>query len=366
MGKSAERIAAKVANIITNEGGDTSSAESASASEASVTAPPARGASEAESGSAAGAVTSADGDEDGGASGGSDAEVRNARLSLLAEKTKALRESRRAKKTEGRFSERQKELDERQKKIDAEATKYEGLRNGTFLETIKGLGKDPQEVFKEMVAEAKRQGTPEAQIAMMRDQFSKQLNEAVEPLKQSLEEERKKRQELEDDHKKRIEAQENEVFAADFDVQVKAPDWVDLRVEYGDKRLLRLVSNLKSDPDAMRAHAKELGVKLTYPDRRFTMKDILSVLKAAHVAHETEKKQRRDQMQAPTSSQGAPQQAPANARTVNGTAEKRNAGTNPLGNDSAASKASAPGGRPRLSRQARIDRAMTRDAARRG
>lgn len=372
MGKAAERIAAKVAKLTTGGGDTSSSAESATASEASVTAPPARGASEAVSGSAAGGsmpasaalTANADGDDGGGA--GSDAEVRAARLSLLAEKTRALRESRHAKKAEARLSEREKELEEKRRATEEERKRWTDLQPGDIKSRILAAGGDPKAVFDAMQKEALEAGKPEAEIRRMRAEFEKNFDEKLKPLADTIAELKKENEDLKADRQRDAEDRARGEFAADYRETAQQSDYADLRIEYGDQRLFRLCENMKKNPDELRAFAKQLNVKLTFPDKRFNMKDILTVLKAAHVQHETEKKQRRDQMQAPTTSPGAPQQAPANARTVNGTADKRNAGTNPLGNDNAASKASAPGNRPRMSRQSRIDRAMARDAARRG
>jgi hypothetical protein len=371
MGRIAEGIHARVQKLSAPTA-DAPTAEPASAPEPTDAAPPAEEGSGADSGPAA--VTSASADVSATPSEpdptlepnvDDTAQEREMKRRLLEEKLAAVRAQNRERKlkAEARTAAEQAAAD--RKEAAAERAKYEALRTGTFKETLEALGRDPREVFKEMQREAIEAGTPEGEIRKMRADFERQMGEKLKPLQETIDELKRQNEDLLEERRRINAEQARQAFFADFDASVKDAKWVDLRIEYGDKRLYRLVEGMKDNPNALRQHARELGVKLTYGDGRFNMQDIFNVLDAAHKAHDTEKKQRRDQMQAPTASQGAPPQAPANAKTVNGTAERRNA-ANPLGNDTAATNASAPVKAARLSKQGRIDRAINRNAARRG
>lgn len=358
MGKIAESIATRVQKIIAD-----SPAESASTSEPTAAAPPTSGGSEVESASAGSAPALGD--------VAASPEASTSKHDVLAEKLAAIRDQRKRAKAESRLSEREQSIADKERQADeartaaaAERSKYEALRTGSFRETLVALGRDPREAFKEMQQEAIEAGKPEAEIRRMRSDFEKQMGEKLKPLEDTINELKRQNEELLEDRKQNAAEQAHRAFVADYSETVKDEAYVDLRVEYGERRLFNLVDGMKKNPGQLRAYAKELGVKLTFSDNRFNMKDILNVLDAAHKQHDTERKQRRDQMQAPTTSPGAPPQAPANAKTVNGTAERRNAETNPLGNESAASKASAPVDRPRLGKQARLERALERNANR--
>ncbi len=371
MGKTAERIAQRVQKITTaieaEAAPEAAPTESATAPEPSAAAPPTSGSSEAVSASADAPVTAPETD------------ARATKHDLLSEKLAAIRDQRQRKKAESKLSEREKTISEKEREAEEarkaateERAKYDALRTGTFRDTLKALGRDPLEAFKEMQQEAIEAGKPEAELRRMRYDFEKQMGEKLKPLEETIAELQRQNEELLNERQQTAAERSHQAFVADYQAALETKDaegratYHDLRIEYGDRRLFGLVDSMKRNPPKLRAYAKELGVRLTFPDNRFNMTDIFNVLDAAHKAHEAEKKQRRDQMQAPTTSPGAPQQASANAQTVNGTAERRNAATNPLGNDSAASKASAPPSRSRVSKQGRIDRAMARDAARRG
>jgi hypothetical protein len=288
----------------------------------------------------------------------------------LAEKLAAVRDRRRREKAESRLGERERGIAEREKAAEgarqaaaAERAKYDALRTGTFKDTILALGHDPRVVFKDMQQEAIEAGKPEAEIRRMRADFEKQMGEKLAPLAQTIEELKQQNAALLEERQRNAEENAHRSFVSDYQEHVQDQKYVDLRIEYGDKRLFNLVRGMKGNPDQLRAYAKELGVRLTFPDRRFNMQDILNVLTAAHVAHDTERKQRREQMQAPNESQTQPSTL-ASPKTVNGATERRPAETNPLGNDSASTSASAPATRSRLSKQARLERALERNAAR--
>lgn len=357
MSKIAQSIHARVTQLATPAGSE-------SAAEPSEAAPPVAEGSAVDSGSAA-SPPPAEASVDPTVDPNGDTEEAATKRAILAEKLKAVRAKNRERKLSKETLTAKEQAEADRQAAAAERAKYEALRTGTFKETLEALGRDPREVFKEMQKEAIEAGTPEAELRRMRGDFERQMGEKLKPLADTIEELKRQNEALLEERRQLSEREQSMSFQNDFRSNVDKPDFTDLRIEYGDQRLYRLAEGMKSNPSQLRAHAKELGVRLTYADSRFTMTDILNVLNAAHVAHETEKKQRRERMQAPETSTGAPQQAPATAKTVNGTAERRNA-ANPLGNDTAASNASAPARSSRLSRQGRIERAMQRDAGRRG
>lgn len=325
----AARVQALSATVATEPSAEPS-AGAGSASESTDTAPPAVEASGAESAPAADAEAAPD--------------VQKTRHELLAEKLAAVREKRRADRY-GERARREASAAETDRKVAAEErAKYEGLKNGTFLETIKALGKDPRVVFEEMKHEAIEAGTPEAQVRRMQEQFNVQLHEAVEPLKQTVEELRKERDELR--------AREAGLrVQGDFQRVVADEDFLPLRVEYDDERLFAIADNLRQHPDNLIAHARRLQVRLTRDDGRFTMRDILNVLKAQQDEHERGKQERGAKLR-PAQQQAA--QATADSKTVNGTTDRRIG--NPLGNNLASERASGASSKPRLTRNERIQK----------
>ncbi len=214
----------------------------------------------------------------------------------------------------------------------AERARWENLKSGNFLDGIKASGRDPAKVFAELQREAVEAGTPEAQMRRMRDEFDRQLAEQVGPLRKTIED-------LTEREKSAKAETEQHAFASDFTRTVSDDAYGALRDEYPDERLLSLADGFRSNPNALRAQAARLGVRLPDPQIGFTMKDILNVLKAAQDEHEAGKTTRRAARTA-TNPSTAAQQAPTAQATVNGTAERRNAGASTLGNDLASSTAS--------------------------
>jgi hypothetical protein len=239
---------------------------------------------------------------------------------LLEEKVAALREARRAAQIEAKARRAAAEAAADRKAAAEERAKFDGLKNGTFLETIKALGQDPRQVFEEMKREAIEANAPEAQIRRMQERFDAQLREQLEPLQQTIEE---LRAEKEQAAARAHEAQ----MRADFSAHVQA--YPKLREEYDDADLERLARRFVSEPDALYMHAESLG--LTLPPDRFTMRHILDVLQATQDAHEQKRQQRRAAI-APNP-QATP--APPVARTVNGTSA-----VTTLGNDFSSTRAS--------------------------
>lgn len=207
-------------------------------------------------------------------------------------------------------------------------------KSGNIIDTLKETGRDPAEVFKQMQAEALRAGTPEAQIEALAKRFESELSE-VKKENQALRKERER-----DEAKRQSDAFESK-FAADFKRVVADDAYGELRDEYGDDRLLQLVSGFRDAPEEVKvAEAKRVGVRLTSPERGLTMKEILSVLKAIQGEHDSGKATRRAARTAANPSQ-SDQQPDTEKPTVNGTAERRNADkTTTIGNDLASQRAS--------------------------
>jgi hypothetical protein len=258
---------------------------------------------------------------------------------LFAEKLAKVREERQAKRL-GATAKADREQAARiaaDAKADREAAaaeraRWEGLKDGSFLDGIKALGKDPAVAFAEMQREAIEAGTPEAQMKRMRAEFDRQLAEQVAPLKKTIDDltEREKRA--------KVQASEQS-FRGDFAQHVSAPEYEDLVIEYPGDKLLAHVTRLRDTPELLYSEADRLNVRLTDPSRGYTMKDILDVLRAVQVEHETGKQTRRAARTA-TSPSGAAQQAATSSPTVNGTAAPRNAGASTIGNELAAERAS--------------------------
>ncbi len=238
---------------------------------------------------------------------------------------------------------------------EAEKAKYANLGKGKpFLETIKELGLDPRQTFEQMRDEALKAGTPEAKLEAMDRAWQTRfeaMNKQLEAEKTAREEERKA---LAAERQRAQEHAQHTAFAADFERTLVAPQFESLTEEYDKPQLFRLVSRLKDDPDFFFEQAADLGVGLTRDDGKFTMSDILSVLKATQDRHFKRLEEQRRKKAATQTSQASPQQPPTSKPTVNGTAE-RNAAGNSLGNQLAATRAADPSPR-KESKEERLKR----------
>lgn len=286
--------------------------ESDSASETQAGAPPAGQASEVESGSAASSAATTDAPDDA-------AKARATKHALLEEKLRDARERRKAQRLRETAAQEKQQAEADRKAAAEERQKWEALKTGNFKEAITAMGRDPRAVFEEMQEEAKLAGTPEAQMKRMQELFDKQIAEVVEPLKKRLAES--------DEEKKQLAAQaETARFNGEFSRAIVDPAYLALREEYDDGALLTFAHTVKKD--------------LTAQGKRFTILDVLGVLKKAQDEHDAARQARRARLQAST--QSPADQTASEKPTVNGTAERRNAGTT-LGNDLASQQAS--GGR---------------------
>lgn len=265
-----------------------------------------------------------------------------AKHDLLAEKLAMVRERRAAERLEAnaraRAAQAKRAADADRAAAAEERQRWEALKVGNFKEAISAMGRNPAEVFAEMQREAEEAGTPAGQLRQMQAAFDRQMAEA----KAKIDALEKDRQEA------RATAGEAK-FASDFQRVVAHADFAPLLVEYEPATVLNIAKSLRDDPARMHTHARRLGIRLTDPSGGYNMLDICRVLAAQQAEHERGKEQRRARL-APTPPPPAPTPAPS-AKTVNGTAEPRKAGTT-LGNDLASSRATSV--RSRTSRHERI------------
>ncbi len=209
----------------------------------------------------------------------------------------------------------------------AEKARWEGLKSGSFLETLKAAGKDPAVAFAEMQREAIEQGTPEAQMKRMREEMERQLATTVEPLQKTIAQLTEERDQAKADAHERG-------FVSDFESTAKDAAYQELRIEYPDARLLRLAKSFRDEPKFFYEQARANQVRLTDPAHGFNMVDILNVLSAVQAKHREETESRRAALAAPSNAA----ERPASSPTVNGTAARPNAGQN-IGNDLATARA---------------------------
>lgn len=249
---------------------------------------------------------------------------------LFAEKLAKVREQRQAS-TQVQQAKAQREhaariaaeAAEDRKAAAEERARWENLKSGNILETLKAAGRDPAQAFAEMQREAIEAGTPEAQLKRMRAEMDRQLAETVEPLQKTIEELKAERDAA------RASTQES-AFASDFQKDIGGEAYRELRIEYPDDRLLAHAKNFRDNPKFFYSVADEHKVRLTSPGDGFTMVDILNTLRAVQDAHRAGTESRRAALAPPPS--GETQQS-ATSPTVNGTAERRNAGATTIGND---------------------------------
>ena len=252
-----------------------------------------------------------------------DAKARAARLALYEEKLKGQREKRQAQRLiETARAERKAAQDDRDA-AKAERAKYDGLKTGSYKETLEALGRDPRKTFEEMQREAIEASTPEAQARRDKADAERALEERFKPVLSELEQ-------LREERKLMLAERAEHHISTSFQKAAADSAFADLRIEYPDEALLDHAKHYDKHPDQLRAAAVQFGVRLTAPEKGFTMHELLQVLSAAQAAHNAGVQARRA-AQRPAEPQSA---APP---TVNGTAPRRNAAAN--GNELASSRA---------------------------
>lgn len=269
-------------------------------------------------------------------------------------KLAAQREKRQAAEERKKAEEARKEAEKIKSEALTEKQKYDALKTGTFKQTLEALGRNPREVFEEMQREAIEADTPEAKIREMRAQFEQQIGEKLKPLTETVEALKAENERLKNQAKQRAQAHYEEQLVGAFKQEIVGDDFKSLRIEYGDQGVFEYVDYFDRNPQEFYEAAREYKVPLTDPSKGFTMREILLVLKAAQDAHETGKKSREAEL-APPPAPAAPS-APKKTPTVNGTAERRNAGQT-IGEDLAGERASPA---PRLSRAERVRQEIER------
>jgi len=262
-----------------------------------------------------------------------------ARRALYAEKLAAIRQRNRERQELGVSARARAEAEQlrAQAEADRKAAAEERARlaegRKDFRKFFEANGMNAREAYEEMTRQAVEAGTPEGQIKAAQAAWQAEM-EALRGEVKSLRQER-------EEARQRAQAEAvAQAFRADYDDAIKAAEgkYDDLLDAYDDA-LLDKAEFLRDNPDAFHAHASALKVRLTAPGGRYNMQDILNVLAAVHAQHEeTRAKRRAARTAASPPSQAAPQAAPTS--TVNGTAERRNAGTSTIGNDLATQRAS--------------------------
>ncbi len=254
-----------------------------------------------------------------------EAKARAARLEFFQEKLVGQREKRQAQRLAERAKAERKAANADREAAKAERAKYEGLKEGSYKDTLTALGRDPAAVYAEMQREAIEASTPEGIARKAAAQLDERLA-AQQARIDALERERS-------ETVARSAAQQHEhLLVSHFTKAVEAPEFANLRDEYPSDALLDHARHYDKHPQELQAHAQQFGVRLTDPSGRFSMHELLQVLSAAQAAHEAAAQARR--------AARAPVEAEAGKLpTVNGTAERRNAA--PVTNDLASARASS-------------------------
>ncbi len=258
-----------------------------------------------------------------------DAKVRATRAELLAEKLADARAKRQGERLKAQAREERKAAAAEREAAKAERAKYDGLKMGSFKDTLKTLGRDPIKTWQEMSQEAIEASTPEGAARREKEAAEQRekereaaLEERFKPVLSELEQLRAERaQWAADAHAAKI--------RSNFESAAADPAFAELRIEYSDDALLEYATHYDKNPDEFRAAAHQYGVRLTNPQKGFYMDELLQVLAAAQAAHNSGVQARRA-AQRPAEQQSAPP-------TVNGTAPRRNAAV--TGNDSANGRA---------------------------
>lgn len=276
-----------------------------------------------------------------------EAEIRTARHKILEEKLAAQREARQAARlAERALAERKAAEADRQAAAQERAAIQEGRKD--FRKFFQANGMNPREAYEEMTRQAIEADTPEAKIKAMQAAWKAELEAQVAPLKQEVEQLRAERARLAQ------EAREAAISRA-FTSEIEQPEYQSLRIEYDDQDIFGHVQRFAESPESFYPIAKKYEVALQEPQGRFTMREVLQVLKAAQDAHEAGKEPRRARL-VPDHKSPADSQSAQPAPTVNGTAARSNAET--ITNDLASTRASS--GQPTTTRKERMEAIIRR------
>ncbi len=244
-----------------------------------------------------------------------EAKAKAARLALYEEKLIASREKRQGQRIAERARAIQKQAAEDRRLAAEERAKYDGLKKaGTIKQTLEALGKNPREFMEEAQREAIEYSTPEA--------VAKREQERVDA---RIAEQQARIDALEKERTDAIEAQRAQAYdthlVTHFTNTLADPAFKDLRIAYPDEVLLDHARYYDKHPLELHQHAKTYGVRLTQPQKGFSMHELLQVLSAAEADYNAGKQARLAATAPPEAQQNG------NPPTVNGTAARRNAGT---------------------------------------
>ena len=261
------------------------------------------------------------------------------------------RRLRQAKALKRKAREESEAAEKARKEAEEAQKKWTGIgKDKTWLEAVKEAGHDPRKAFAEMQAEARRAGTPEAQMEAMGKAWEAKLaqweTEKLQPLQKTLEEITAERDQL-----RKQTAEQG--FESELQRGLSLERYQPLLEEYDPPQLLGYAKMFRDDEVKFFTTAKAHNVPLTSADGSFTMIDILNVLHAVQSAHQARVQQRRSQSAAPHTSQAGQPQPPQAKPPVNGTVE-RNAGTTTIGNDLATSTATEADQLKGMTRQQRV------------
>ena len=336
------RAASRIAARLAREAPDPVTPDAESASDADGASPPAT----------ASGVDSASGASDEAAAGNSPvapgsspeaptlADINREKLRLLRERRRDQRETAEGARARAEAEQLRAQADADAKAAAAERAKWESLgKDGSYLDGLKALGKDPRAEFERLKDEAIAAGTPEAMIAQMERKFEQRLSELVEPLKKTVETLTEREQRLAAAARERDTADAVKGDYADA-VKKAGATYDDLLDAEGEEKVLGAARALIESPESFHEYRRRYNVRLTGAGGRYNMTDILNVLAAAQAEHDGGRAKRRAARTAANPSDAAPATAaPTETPTVNGTAAPRNAGTATIGNDLATARA---------------------------
>ncbi len=253
-----------------------------------------------------------------------EAKARAARVALFEEKLKGAQEKRQAQKLAERAKADRKAAQADREAAKAERAKYDGLKDGTFRQTLETLGRDPLKTWEEMNREAIEASTPEAQAKREEAARQKALDDRLTPMQEELKQLRAEREQF-------LADQEQHRITTNFQRELANPVFEDLRIRHSDEALFDHAQYFIKHPEIIHTAAKTHGI-LTDHAKGFTMNELLRVMAAVQAAEDSEVQARRSARRP-----AEPQSAPP---TVNGTAPRRNAAT-AIGNDLASQRAAA-------------------------
>lgn len=343
----AESIAQRVQSMVGDAGGDdTPAADADSASEAEGGSPPTVEASDTESASADVSTSGASSGDSLPDADSTSPEATKTQHALLQEKLDRIRQENRDRREKAEAKRLRDEAEAERKAVAEERAKLEARKTKPWLERIKEDGLNPADVWEQMRQEALKAGTPEAKIEALQAAHQAEmasLRDELKSFRDSLEADKTAAEEA----RQLAEAEaEQRVFDSHFQTAIGLPQFSSLVDEYEPDTLYGIVAGLKENPQRLIAQARALRVNLTAPGGRFNMGDIFAVLKATQDAH-------RAKLAAKQPPQEQAPQASGESKTVNGTTDRRNAGS-ALGNLAATERATDT--RPRTTRAERIRR----------